>query len=125
MYEWDRRFAKILSAEGKLAGIQDSAITARAILHHELFFPDTFFFPFSSHLLTETFNLKADPYEMNNLATNAAQKQFRAELESEFDVQAKKVDFRIPDYADKPGDAVPGKKAGRKAAKAKKNAVDN
>ncbi|MGZ5544935.1 MAG: sulfatase/phosphatase domain-containing protein, partial [Limisphaerales bacterium] len=71
---------------------------------------------------TEAFNLKADPYEMNNLATNAAQKNFRAELESEFERQAKKVDFRIPDYADKPDDSVPQKKpAGRKAAK--KNAA--
>jgi hypothetical protein len=74
---------------------------------------------------TEVFDVKADPYEMNNLATNAAQSNFRADLESEFDRQAKKVDFRIPDYADKLDDSVLQKnRVGKKAAKAKENAAN-
>jgi arylsulfatase A-like enzyme len=49
---------------------------------------------------TEVFDLKADPYEIKNLASDPARKELRAQLEAEFDKQAKLVDFRIPDYAD-------------------------
>ncbi|MGZ5505955.1 MAG: sulfatase family protein [Limisphaerales bacterium] len=49
---------------------------------------------------TEMFNLKADPYETNNLATNPAQKDLRSKLQTEFERQSKLVDFRVPDYAD-------------------------
>jgi hypothetical protein len=37
-------------------------------------------------------------------------------MNAEFDRAAKAADFRIPDYADKPGDAPP-KKAGKKKKK--------
>ena len=50
---------------------------------------------------TEVFNLRADPFETNNLASVTSQKKLRAKLQAEFDREAQRVDFRIPDYADK------------------------
>lgn len=53
---------------------------------------------------TELFDLKADPYEMKNLANDPAAKDLRARLEAEFERQQRAVDFKVPDYADKPPD---------------------
>ena len=49
---------------------------------------------------TELFDLAADPYETKNLATDPAAKERLAEMQAEFDRQAKAVDYRIPDDAD-------------------------
>lgn len=49
---------------------------------------------------TEVFDLKADPYELKNLANDPAQKELRAKLEKQFEMEAKAVGFVIPDYAD-------------------------
>ncbi|MFO0810573.1 MAG: sulfatase-like hydrolase/transferase [Gemmataceae bacterium] len=51
---------------------------------------------------TEVFDLKADPYELKNLANDPAAAEVRKSLEAEYDRQAKAIDFRIPDFADKP-----------------------
>jgi arylsulfatase A-like enzyme len=66
---------------------------------------------------TELFDLAKDPYETKNLAKDPGSKELLAKMTAEFDRAAKAVDFRIPDYADKPGEA-PAKKD--KAAKKKK-----
>lgn len=69
---------------------------------------------------TEVFDLKADPYEVKNLAQDPAYADLRKKLEAEYDRQAKAVDFRIPEYADKPaadGQEGAKKKAGKKKAK--------
>jgi arylsulfatase A-like enzyme len=65
---------------------------------------------------TEVFDLKADPYEVKNLAADPAYAELRQRLEAEYAKQAKAVDFRIPDFADKPGPAGK-KKGGKKKAK--------
>ena len=49
---------------------------------------------------TELFDLAADPYETKNLARDPAGKELLTRTQTEFDRQAKAVDFRIPDYAD-------------------------
>jgi arylsulfatase A-like enzyme len=69
---------------------------------------------------TEVFDLKADPYEIKNLANDPAYADLRKKLEAEYDRQAKAIDFKIPDYADKPaadGQEGAKKKAGKKKAK--------
>jgi arylsulfatase A-like enzyme len=69
---------------------------------------------------TELFDLKADPYELKNLAAEPAQAELRRKLEAEYAKQAKAVDFRIPEYADRPGaddDKGGKKKPGKKKAK--------
>ena len=68
---------------------------------------------------TEVFDLKADPYELKNLAADPAYSALRTRLESEYAKQAKAIDFKIPEFADKPGEAGDGskKKAGKKKAK--------
>jgi len=69
---------------------------------------------------TELFDLKADPYELKNLASEPAQAELRRKLEAEYAKQAKAVDFRIPEYADRPGaddDKGGKKKPGKKKAK--------
>jgi len=53
---------------------------------------------------TELFDLRSDPREMKNLARDPAQKEFLARMQAEFDRQAQAVEFKIPDYADKPED---------------------
>jgi len=52
---------------------------------------------------TELFDLKADPFEKKNLARDPAHKDLLEQMQGEFDRQGKAVQFRIPDYADKPG----------------------
>ena len=57
---------------------------------------------------TELFDLKADPYEKNNLYADPAAAELRKQMEAEFEKQSKAVDFKIPDYADDPANsAVP------------------
>ena len=48
----------------------------------------------------ELYNVKADPYETNNLAWHKAHARRQGELEKEFNRLARKVEFRIPDYVD-------------------------
>lgn len=50
---------------------------------------------------TELFDLKNDPYETNNLANDPAHAKVLAEMNAEFDRQAKAVDYVVPPYADK------------------------
>ena len=69
---------------------------------------------------TEVFDLKADPYEIKNLAADPAYADLRKKLEAEYDKQAKAIDFKVPDYADKPGaegEEGAKKKAGKKKVK--------
>ena len=69
---------------------------------------------------TEVFDLKADPYEIKNLAADPAYADLRKKLEAEYEKQAQAIAFRIPDYADKPaaeGQEGAKKKAGKKKAK--------
>jgi len=68
---------------------------------------------------TEVFDLKADPYELKNLAADPAYADLRKKLEAEYERQAKAIDFKIPDYADKPaaGGADGAKKKNGKKAK--------
>ena len=68
---------------------------------------------------TEVFDLKADPYETRNLATDPAAADLRRKLEAEYDKQAKAIDFKIPTFADQAapaGTEAPKKKAGKKGA---------
>ena len=56
------------------------------------------------------------PYELKNLAADPAYADLRKQLEAEYAKQAKAIDFKIPDFADKPGEANEGpkKKPGKK-----------
>ena len=51
---------------------------------------------------TELFDLKNDPYELNNLFQNSAHAALRAELLAEHDRLAKEVGYRVPEYVDRP-----------------------
>jgi arylsulfatase A-like enzyme len=53
---------------------------------------------------TELFDLKNDPYELKNLINDPAAKDLKTQLESTYDAQAKAIDFKIPDFADKPAE---------------------
>ncbi len=63
---------------------------------------------------TELFDLRADPYETKNLVRDPAAAALLARMHATFDREAKAVEFRIPDYADKPGEAPAAKKSGKK-----------
>ncbi|WP_395144469.1 sulfatase-like hydrolase/transferase, partial [Armatimonas sp.] len=56
---------------------------------------------------TEVYDLKADPYETKNLATDNHFVELHAALEQEFERQKKAIGFEIPPFADKPGAADP------------------
>jgi arylsulfatase A-like enzyme len=49
---------------------------------------------------TELFDLAADPYETKNLVNDPGSKELLANMQAEFDRQAKAVDFKIPEFAD-------------------------
>lgn len=51
---------------------------------------------------TELFDLKADPYEMSNLAGDPARKDLRQKMEAEFERQKEAVGYTYPSYADFP-----------------------
>lgn len=51
---------------------------------------------------TELFDLHADPYETRNLFREAAHAALRARLEQEHDRLAAAVEYRVPDYVDRP-----------------------
>jgi arylsulfatase A-like enzyme len=51
---------------------------------------------------TELFDLKADPYETHNLAQDDTSKPLLEQMQSEYEKQAKAVEFQIPPYADQP-----------------------
>lgn len=56
---------------------------------------------------TEVFDLKNDPYELHNLATDPAHTALRTQLEAELEKQTKQTAFVIPDYADEKTSATP------------------
>jgi arylsulfatase A-like enzyme len=68
---------------------------------------------------TEVFDLKADPYEVKNLAGDPTYADLRQKLEAEYVKQAKAIDFAIPEFADKPpagGETAAKKKTAKKKA---------
>jgi len=67
---------------------------------------------------TELFDLARDPYETKNLAADPAHKDLLARMQVEFDRQVRLTQYRVPDYADKPGEATPP--ARKKGSKKKK-----
>jgi arylsulfatase A-like enzyme len=62
---------------------------------------------------TELFDLAADPYETKNLAMDPGKKELLDTMLTEFDRQAKTVDFRVPDYADRNGPGAPAEEKPR------------
>jgi arylsulfatase A-like enzyme len=71
---------------------------------------------------TEAFDLKMDPYETNNLASDKAHSKLKENLDADFERQTKNAKFRLPDYADKQPESdgnLPLAK-GKKKKKAKK-----
>ena len=63
---------------------------------------------------TEMFDLRRDPYETRNLASDPGSVDMRRRLEAEYDKQAAAIDFRIPDVVDTPPpDGLPPKKQRR------------
>jgi arylsulfatase A-like enzyme len=67
---------------------------------------------------TEMFDLAADPYELKNLYADPAKAALRRELGAEYDKQAAAIAFRVPEFADKPGE--PGEPKAKAKGKAKK-----
>jgi arylsulfatase A-like enzyme len=68
---------------------------------------------------TELFDLKADPFELNNRYADPAFADLKQKLEAEYDQQAKLISFQVPSYADKPGET-PADSGKAKKKKAKK-----
>lgn len=64
---------------------------------------------------TELFDLATDPYELKNRYDDPSADALRTRLEAEYERQVAAIDFRIPDFADKPGTAPT--KAGKAANK--------
>lgn len=64
---------------------------------------------------TEVFDLATDPYEIKNLAADPAHAGLRAELEAEYDRQAKAIGFPIVGVANEPSPA--GKQVGGNRAR--------
>jgi hypothetical protein len=64
---------------------------------------------------TEVFDLKADPYEIKNLAADPAHAELRTSLEVEFEKQSKLVGFVIPEYADEKTGAAVEPASGKRA----------
>lgn len=56
---------------------------------------------------TELFDLTADPYETKNLVSDPEHKDLLERMTVELGRQEKAVNFRVPDYADKPGEPPP------------------
>ena len=66
---------------------------------------------------TELFDLVKDPYEIKNLASDAAHKEMLIRLNAEYDRQVKATSYHVPADADKEGSVNEGpKKKGKKAA---------
>jgi arylsulfatase A-like enzyme len=68
---------------------------------------------------TELFDLKADPYEMKNLAGDPDHERLLAEMNAELDRHIRLTGYVIPDYVDKPGEASAAPPAGKKAGRAR------
>ncbi len=112
-----RSWRPLLEAKAGQKGGQD--VAWRKSFFYEYFFEHGFFTPTTLAVRTEQakliqypghedwmelFDLRADPYEMKNLARDPAHKELLEQMQAEFEQQAKAVDFKVPDYADKPGD---------------------
>ena len=68
---------------------------------------------------TELFDLKNDPYEIKNLATDPKQKKLLEKMSAEFERQVKAANYHVPENADKEGSATERaakKGKGKKAA---------
>ena len=63
---------------------------------------------------TELFDLAKDPYEMKNLANDPGSRELMARMSAEFDREVKATDFKIPEYAHKPGEPAAKNKKDRK-----------
>lgn len=57
---------------------------------------------------TEVYDLARDPYQLKNLAKEPAGAELRKTLEAEYERQSKAIEFRIPDFADRPAAAAAG-----------------
>ncbi len=77
---------------------------------------------------TELFDLAKDPYETENLVQDPAHHSLLAEMNKQFDEQAKLTDYAVPPYADKvtagAAKAAQRKAAARKARRANKKAAE-
>lgn len=56
---------------------------------------------------TELFDLRTDPYELTNLASDAAHRELLAQLQAEYQRQAAAIGFQIPAFADQVDAAAP------------------
>src|SRR6185436_18648147 len=99
------------------AASRSTAPKWRTSFFYEYFYERNFAFPTTLALRTETaklikypghddwtelFDLKTDPYEISNLAHDAGAKPLLDKMESEYEQESQRVDFKVPDYADKP-----------------------